>query len=116
MHTGPWSLHGFLSRHFGTDCDPRGQLSRCYQRRRNHVANLDVADYSAHEHTILGFNVSDVAATVKALRDKGAAFKIYRHFDQDELGMLSVPRGAVRMAWFNDPDGNESLSVGSQQS
>jgi len=28
-----------------------------------------VADFTPHEHTILGFNVSDVAPTVKALRE-----------------------------------------------
>lgn len=65
-----------------------------------------VADFSAHEHTILGFNVPDVAATVKDLRDKGVAFNIYRHMNQDELGILTVPGGTVRVAWFNDPDGN----------
>src|SRR5579862_946217 len=30
-----------------------------------------VADFVAHEHTILGFRVTDVAAAVRALRGKG---------------------------------------------
>jgi catechol 2,3-dioxygenase-like lactoylglutathione lyase family enzyme len=30
-----------------------------------------VADFTPHEHTILGFHVLDVAAAVKALRGKG---------------------------------------------
>jgi catechol 2,3-dioxygenase-like lactoylglutathione lyase family enzyme len=30
-----------------------------------------VADFTPHEHTILGFNVPDVAAVVRALREKG---------------------------------------------
>jgi catechol 2,3-dioxygenase-like lactoylglutathione lyase family enzyme len=65
-----------------------------------------VADFTPHEHTILGFNVPDVAATVKALREKGVAFNLYPRFRQDELGILTVPGGTVRVAWFKDPDGN----------
>ena len=65
-----------------------------------------VADFTPHEHTILGFNVPDVATTVKALREKGVTFNIYQHFGQDELGILAVPGGTVRVAWFKDPDGN----------
>jgi hypothetical protein len=65
-----------------------------------------VSDFSPHDHTILGFCVSDVLSTVTALREKGVTFNIYRHFPQDELGILSVPGGNVRVAWFSDPDGN----------
>jgi catechol 2,3-dioxygenase-like lactoylglutathione lyase family enzyme len=65
-----------------------------------------VADFTPHEHTILGFKVADVTTTVKALRDKGVTFNIYEGFDQDALGVLIVPATAVRVAWFKDPDGN----------
>jgi catechol 2,3-dioxygenase-like lactoylglutathione lyase family enzyme len=65
-----------------------------------------VADFIAHEHTILGFRVPDVAAAVLALREKGVAFNVYPGFKQDELGILSVPGGDVRVAWMKDPDGN----------
>jgi catechol 2,3-dioxygenase-like lactoylglutathione lyase family enzyme len=65
-----------------------------------------VADFTPHEHTVLGFNVPDVEATVKALREKGITFNIYPGFRQDELGILTLPGGTVRVAWFKDPDGN----------
>jgi len=65
-----------------------------------------VADFRPHEHTILGFNVPDVAATAVALREKGVTFNIYQGFGQDELGVWTAPGGIVRVAWFNDPDGN----------
>jgi predicted enzyme related to lactoylglutathione lyase len=65
-----------------------------------------VADFTPHEHTILGFNVSDVAATVKALHEKGVTFNIYKGFNQDEHGIWTAPGGMVRVAWFKDPDGN----------
>ncbi|MGC1483685.1 MAG: VOC family protein [Candidatus Acidiferrum sp.] len=65
-----------------------------------------VADFTPHEHTILGFNVPDVASAVKALREKGVSFNIYPRFLQDELGIWTAPGGTVRVAWFTDPDGN----------
>jgi catechol 2,3-dioxygenase-like lactoylglutathione lyase family enzyme len=65
-----------------------------------------VADFTPHEHTILGFSVPDVPAAVKALREEGVTFNFYKGFKQDELGILIVPGGSVRVAWFKDPDGN----------
>ena len=65
-----------------------------------------VADFSPHEHTILGFCVTDLKAIVKALREKGIAFNIYPGFNQDELGILTLPGGVGHVAWFKDPDGN----------
>ena len=65
-----------------------------------------VADFTPHEHTILGFQVPDVVATVKALCEKGLTFNLYPGFQQDELGICNVPGGTVQVAWFCDPDGN----------
>jgi catechol 2,3-dioxygenase-like lactoylglutathione lyase family enzyme len=65
-----------------------------------------VADFVAHHHAILGFRVADVPAAVRALRDRGVTFDIYPAFKQDELGILNVPNGNVRVAWMKDPDGN----------
>jgi catechol 2,3-dioxygenase-like lactoylglutathione lyase family enzyme len=65
-----------------------------------------VADFTPDEHTILGFQVPDVQATVKALREKGVTFNLYPCFRQDELGIWTSPGGSVSVAWFKDPDGN----------
>jgi hypothetical protein len=65
-----------------------------------------VADFKAHEHTILGFKVADVEGVVRALSENSIAFNIYPGFKQDDLGILSLPGGSVRVAWFHDPDGN----------
>jgi catechol 2,3-dioxygenase-like lactoylglutathione lyase family enzyme len=65
-----------------------------------------VPDFTPHEHTILGFRVADVPATVKALRANGVAFSVYPDLPQDELGILTVPGGTTQVAWFKDPDGN----------
>jgi catechol 2,3-dioxygenase-like lactoylglutathione lyase family enzyme len=65
-----------------------------------------VTDFTPHEHTILGFHVPDVEVAVRALRENGVTFHIYPGFGQDELGIWNAPGGAVRVAWFKDPDGN----------
>jgi catechol 2,3-dioxygenase-like lactoylglutathione lyase family enzyme len=65
-----------------------------------------VPDFTPHEHTILGFQVPDVPAAVKALLEKGLAFNIYPDFRQDQLGILTLPGGVACVAWFKDPDGN----------
>jgi len=65
-----------------------------------------VADFTPHEHTVLGFHVPDVAGTVKALTEKGVTFSRYPHMTHDELGIWTTPGGTVRVAWFKDPDGN----------
>ena len=64
-----------------------------------------VAHFVAHEHTILGFTVPDVAATVAALANRGVTFNRYPAFTQDERGILALP-GGQHVAWFTDPDGN----------
>jgi len=65
-----------------------------------------VPDFTPHEHTILGFIVPDVPAVVRTLRDAGVVFDFYSALQQDELGVWTSPDGALRVAWFKDPDGN----------
>ncbi len=67
------------------------------------VAGIDlrvsaVQDFTPHEHTVLGFSVPDVTVVVSALREKGVTFNIYKSFRQDELGILSLPNSALRVA------------------
>lgn len=65
-----------------------------------------VPAFTPHEHTILGFRVPDVSATVNALREKGVTFNLYPALPQDELGILTVAGGTLQVAWLKDPDGN----------
>ena len=65
-----------------------------------------VEGFVPHEHTVMGFKVPDVAATVSALRDAGVAFSIHPGFNQDALGIWTAPDGGIQVAWFKDPDGN----------
>jgi catechol 2,3-dioxygenase-like lactoylglutathione lyase family enzyme len=56
-------------------------------------------------YTVLGWNVSDIAATVADLAGRGVPVNRYEGMDQDEDGVWTTPSGD-RVAWFSDPDGN----------
>jgi catechol 2,3-dioxygenase-like lactoylglutathione lyase family enzyme len=66
----------------------------------------DIGDWKPHAHTVFGFGVDNITATMRALEAKGVAFLRYDGFDQDSDGVWTSPDKAVRVAWFNDPDGN----------
>ncbi len=63
-------------------------------------------DYKAGAHPVFGWNVGDIRATVKALRERGVVFTIYDGMGQDADGIWASPDGATKVAWFADPDGN----------
>jgi len=69
-----------------------------------------VEELKPQAFTILGWQVSDIVATVQQLQAAGVTFERYGGFmQQDELGIWNAP-GGTRVAWFKDPDGN-TLSV-----
>ena len=71
-----------------------------------------VPDLVVQAFTIAGWEVPDIAATVRASSDRGVRFARYDGMDQDELGVWKSPAGD-RVAWFKDPDGN-TLSLTSR--
>jgi len=62
--------------------------------------------YEASAHPALGWEVPDIAATIRTLVDRGVTMTVYEGFGQDALGVWTSPDGKVKVAWFNDPDGN----------
>ncbi|MGD0227439.1 MAG: VOC family protein [Terriglobia bacterium] len=72
--------------------------------RVTNVGKVVVAPY-----TVLGWQVENIAAIVKAMQEAGVKFERYEGMGQDELGVWQAPGGA-KVAWFKDPDGN-TLSV-----
>ncbi len=56
-------------------------------------------------YTVLGWNVTDMAATITDLIGRGIDVERIDGLEQDELGVWSAPGGA-KVAWFKDPDGN----------
>lgn len=65
-----------------------------------------VTDYVPQPHTVLGWEVPDIVATIRTLKGKGVAFNVYDGFGQDEMAVWSAPGSGDKVAWFNDPDGN----------
>ena len=57
------------------------------------------------EHTVMGFAVDDVDATIASLRARGVVFERFPGFPHAENGTVISPGGA-KVAWFRDPDGN----------
>jgi catechol 2,3-dioxygenase-like lactoylglutathione lyase family enzyme len=64
-----------------------------------------MAVFTPHPFTALGWDVSDIAATVDGLRRRGVTFENFSGMAQDERGIWHSPSGAS-VAWFKDPDGN----------
>lgn len=56
-------------------------------------------------HTVLGWRVDDIAATMRDLARGGVHFEKYAGMQQDADGVWAAPDGAL-VAWFKDPDGN----------
>ncbi len=69
-----------------------------------------VGDWTPHAHTVFGFAVDDIAKTAGVLKRKGVKFIVYPGFGQSDDGVWTSPDGAAKVAWFNDPDGN-NLSI-----
>lgn len=67
---------------------------------------VPIKDHKPWPHTVLGWEVKDIVAEVKALSAKGVKFQIYEGYGQDELGIWNSPDGRAKVAWFLDADGN----------
>lgn len=63
-------------------------------------------DHAASPHPVLGWNVGDIGAAARALRERGIEFTIHEGMGQDALGIWTSPDGRSRVAFFSDPDGN----------
>lgn len=61
-------------------------------------------------HTVLGWEVPDIKETMAALKARGVTFNVYEGFGQEPDGVWTAPDGSVKLAWFDDPEGN-NLSI-----
>jgi catechol 2,3-dioxygenase-like lactoylglutathione lyase family enzyme len=64
-----------------------------------------VPSFTPAQHTVLGWEHSDMAPTMEELVAKGVVFERYPNMGQDERGVCTFPTGD-KVAWFKDPDGN----------
>ena len=69
---------------------------------------LRVQKQKPHEprpYTVLGWNVSDLEATLARMEAVGVTCERFPGVPQNERGIMDFPDG-TRLAWFKDPDGN----------
>lgn len=66
---------------------------------------VKMPNFTPLQGTILGWEVSDIAAVAKWLREQGVATEKYPFMQDRELGIWTTPNGD-KVAWFKDPDGN----------
>jgi len=64
-----------------------------------------VERFTPFPFTIVGWTVTDIAATVSELTARGIAFERFDGIQQDQLGVWRSPGGA-QVAWFKDPFAN----------
>jgi predicted enzyme related to lactoylglutathione lyase len=63
-------------------------------------------DWTAGPHPVIGWEVTDIDASVAALNAKGIAMTIYEGMGMDANGIWRAPDGHAALAWFADPEGN----------
>lgn len=64
-----------------------------------------VPEFAPASHTVLGWEVADIAAAVDTLSQNGVVFERYPNLPQDHRAVCTFPTGD-KVAWFKDPDGN----------
>lgn len=64
-----------------------------------------VQEHTPPHYTVLGWDVGDIHAEIRALSARGVSCERYAWLEQDEAGVWTAPSGA-KLAWFKDPDGN----------
>lgn len=64
-----------------------------------------VPEFTPAQHTVLGWETSDIGADVTDLTQKGVSFERYPDMGQDVQGICTFPTGD-KVCWFKDPDGN----------
>jgi catechol 2,3-dioxygenase-like lactoylglutathione lyase family enzyme len=64
-----------------------------------------IPSFTPAQHTVLGWECSDIVSVLDGLAARGVAFTRYPNMNQDERGICTFP-GGDKVAWFKDPDGN----------
>ena len=97
---------GFYGDVLGFKAVHEDQFALVYDMNGTQLRISTVKDHRAQQHTVLGWEVPDIVATVNALKAKGVTFNVYDGFGQDDLGIWTAPGSTNKVAWFLDPDCN----------
>jgi catechol 2,3-dioxygenase-like lactoylglutathione lyase family enzyme len=82
------------------------QFAVVFETGNTSIRVTPLPDHVAVQHTVLGWTVSNIEATVDALTKAGVKFETYSVLKQDSRGIWAAPGSDAKVAWFKDPDGN----------
>ena len=97
--------HAFYSGVLGLERVEATPMANVYDANGTPLRVTLVPNHVPSQFTVLGWYVDDVRRARAELSERGAIFKTYAGYDQDEGGIWTTPNGR-QVAWFEDPDGN----------
>jgi catechol 2,3-dioxygenase-like lactoylglutathione lyase family enzyme len=81
------------------------QFALVMQAGESMIRIVKGAKFTPAQYTVMGWEVTDIEATVKWLTGRGVTFEKYPFVQDQKLGIWTTPNGD-KVAWFKDPDGN----------
>jgi predicted enzyme related to lactoylglutathione lyase len=99
------SAQHFYGEVLGLELSDARPYALVHARTEGHLRITLVDEVRAAPYTVVGWVVADLAGEIDRLVAAGVTFNRYDGMEQDERGIWTAPSGA-RIAWFNDPDGN----------
>src|SRR6266498_5887014 len=103
--TDPARARAFYADTLGLQLEAESPFAIVFRVNRTMLRVTVVEQLVPQPFTVLGWDVPDIAATIRALAERGVACERFDGMEQDELGVWRAPSGA-RIAWFKDPGGN----------
>jgi catechol 2,3-dioxygenase-like lactoylglutathione lyase family enzyme len=96
---------GFFVDKLGCEFVDQNQFALVVALGGNQIRITKVPDFVPVERSVLGWEVTNIAATVDWLTKQGVRFERYPFIQDQERGIWTTPDGS-KVAWFKDPDGN----------
>ncbi len=90
-----------LGFHFVSD----DQFALVMRAGDNMVRIAKAEKFTPAQYTVLGWEVTNIEAEVRALAARDVVFEKYPFVQDQDTGIWTTPNGD-KVAWFKDPDGN----------
>ncbi|MBZ5490463.1 MAG: VOC family protein [Acidobacteriia bacterium] len=81
------------------------QFALVMQAGESMIRIVKGAKFTPAQYTVMGWEVTDIEATVQWLTGRGVTFEKYPFVEDQKLGIWTTPNGD-KVAWFKDPEGN----------
>lgn len=101
----PASAKAFYNETLGLKLMSEDRFALVFDANGTMLRVVGVKQRSQTPYTVLGWEVSDIAARAREMAAAGINFERFPGLEQDEFGIWTAP-GGDRVAWFKDPDGN----------